>query len=256
MLSSESRTWAVWRDLSNPKASVIYPNSPLRDVACELRFPGEPVVETKRDEFFEKIRSGYPRVLVPNAQAGVAPALQHYRFQSDDRVRTISVALNSLAFSETTYSGHQSFATEFERLAGLFFSCFRSIQRLVRVGWRYVNFIPVPHKGTVLPVGEYLKESAEFPDAILAGAKTFDVQVEALNGDLVCRLHLASATGKAAESAQASGILLDVDTYSTAGGLDVGNFAECLRQCRETGKRRFESFITDNYREFLLGEEL
>jgi len=96
----------------------VYPNSPLSDVACEARFPGEMRVECERYRFWDEIREQYPHIMVPHALEGQAPALQHYRFKSDD-ARCVSVALNSLAYSEAKYRGHKLFIAEFLRLVDI-----------------------------------------------------------------------------------------------------------------------------------------
>jgi len=48
--------------------SEIYPNSPLIEVIFEIKFPGEPVVECRRDIFYELVREDYPKVLVPSTK--------------------------------------------------------------------------------------------------------------------------------------------------------------------------------------------
>jgi uncharacterized protein (TIGR04255 family) len=110
----------------------VYPNSPLTDVVCEIRFPGELEVECNRHVFWERVRSTYPHILVPMVEDGKPPALSHYRFRDEQASRHVAVALNSLAFSETKYSGHVLYIQEFCRLAEIFHDCFPKIDKVSR----------------------------------------------------------------------------------------------------------------------------
>ncbi|MCK5244887.1 MAG: TIGR04255 family protein, partial [Desulfobacterales bacterium] len=55
------------------KITEVYPNSPLVEVVCEVRFPGELAIECRRDEFYEKIRDRYPTILFPKAGDSLSP---------------------------------------------------------------------------------------------------------------------------------------------------------------------------------------
>ena len=75
----------------------------------ELRFAGEPAIECRRDEHLAMIRREFPKVGVPNAEIGQAPALQPYQFKSDDDHEPVMVAINRFAYSTKRCDGFAKF---------------------------------------------------------------------------------------------------------------------------------------------------
>ena len=240
----------------------VYPNSPLVDVVCEIRFPGEMQVECDRHVFWNRIRDRYPHIMVPRVQEGQALALQHYRLQSQDRKRTISIAINSLAFSETTpYSGHVAFMQEFSDLANLFHQCYPGISTVKRVGWRYINVIPFSRAGELVPVDQFLKVNIALPGNLFVTSKIFDARFESLveDGTVITRLAVVNRKDELKEGERPpteGGILLDIDYGIEQGKLKFEDSAKYLDKARLRGRTIFEEIITDQYREYLRGNNL
>ncbi|GAG28299.1 unnamed protein product, partial [marine sediment metagenome] len=90
---------AAKRSRRKTSEPTLYPNSPLAEVVFEIRFPGEPAVECRRDDFFALVRQDFPKVWVPNIEAGQAVALQSYHFKSEDDKETLMVAINRFAYA-------------------------------------------------------------------------------------------------------------------------------------------------------------
>jgi hypothetical protein len=148
---------------------ALYPNQPLSDVACEVRFPGEMQIECNRHLFWDQIRSDYPKIMVPFAKDGHPPALQHYRFRSETGNRTVAIALNSLVYSEGKYRGHKLFIAEFVRLVELFRATYPKISKPNRVGWRYINHLTFSREGGLTPVGRLVKLIPDLPAKYVCG---------------------------------------------------------------------------------------
>jgi uncharacterized protein (TIGR04255 family) len=229
----------------------IYPNSPLVNVACELRFAGEIEVETQRHVFWGKIRDDYPNVFVPAAVIGQPPALQHYQFGTDDKSRLVAVALNSLAFGETKYSGHCSFIKEFSRVAKIFAECYPQIDKLKRVGWRYINIIPFQREDGLVPVGRFFKTKAKLPFDVLARAKNFDARFESEHDGGVAVIRLAVVTNVQMPGIEA--IQCDLDYAYEGKNLRMRNFATKIESARKCCRSIFEELVTVQYRSYLRG---
>lgn len=227
----------------------LYPNSPLRDVACEIRFPGEMEVETNRHVFWNKIRERYCDILVPKAQLDIAPALQHYRFRDSQRQRLLGVALNRFAFSESEYSGHESFIGEFFSLADTFCSCYPGLTKLNRVGWRYINVIPYVREGAFVPVAKFLKAELSIPQPVFPECSGFDIRISAHQSPKV-NVRIASTAHP--EYA----ILLDIDVVFEEQAIPFDDYKGRVQAAREVGRHQFEELITDDYRQYLRGDEL
>jgi uncharacterized protein (TIGR04255 family) len=239
----------------------IYPNSPLTDVVCEIRFPGELEVECNRHVFWDKIREHYPHILVPQAELGKPLALTHYRFRDEAGNRHVSVALNSLAFSESKYSGHVNYIQEFARVADIFHKCFPKIDRVSRIGWRYINVIPYAREAGLVPVGQFLNARVLLAEETLKAPKVFDIRVESAIDEGTVIVRLATITRKDGtpskdNAASQEAILLDIDFGFENSELRFKDYKKCIDQARRHNRSLFERLVTDDYRKYLRGETL
>lgn len=239
---------------SAAREDEIYPNSPLTDVACEVRFCGEMQVECERHRFWDKIRTEYPKILVPFPKEGQATALQHYRFRTDTDDRTVSVALNSLAYSETKYRGHDKYLAEFERLVGLFRETFPKLGAVKRVGWRYMNLMPFTAENGLLPLNRFLKFQLDLPSKLFERTARLDFQWVGRHQDFTTTVRLANVARK--DLVGQEGLLLDIDYAKDEGISGWDDVLSLLKKARAAGRQSFEDMITDDYREYLRGKTL
>ncbi len=114
---------------------------PVYEVTAELRFPGDARIPAWRAQLQQRIRSDYPNLLVPHAKPGEAPAMQHFRFANEAGTRSVDVAIHSLAVMTREYPGWRSFRTDVLRYWGLLRDDL-GVQRLTRIGLKYVNHFP------------------------------------------------------------------------------------------------------------------
>jgi len=115
-------------------------NSPLVQATLEITFPGEPAVLTRIDEYYQSIREEYSALWVPNAQIGVAPALQPWEFKSQSGKRSVGISVNTFSFRVEDYVDYLSFRQSALPLAQRFCDQF-GIQKMNRLAARYVNNI-------------------------------------------------------------------------------------------------------------------
>lgn len=230
-------------------ADPIYPNAPLVEAVFEIRFPGEPSIECRRDQFFERVRSEYPTVLVPKVQAGQAPALGPYHFKRPDGQASVMTAINRFAFSTKKYEGFRLFKTEALRLIRIFSEMF-SIGKLNRTGLRYINVIPFVREQDRFPLSDYLNLSVKLP-------RSFPEQSKYLNISFVSPTDAGSVTTRIepllAEDQSHEAILLDFD-YAMETDLHIRDIERYIDQSHRHTKEMFEEVITDHYRKYLQGE--
>lgn len=232
----------------------VYPNQPLSDVACEVRFRGEMQVECERHLFWEEIRSSYSDILVPQLQEGQAVALQHYKFRDPSTSRVVAVALNSIAFSEGKYSGHKAFIGEFARLLAIFRKLYPKLGQITRVGWRYVNVMPFSREDGLVPFGRIFKLDVSLPSDMFKRTANIDLKWtgKAPEGDVIIRLSDVEQKNLPEQEA----MILDID-FSRAnpdiGWEAVKGTIEDVRRCCRC---IFEGMITDEYRTYLRGQTI
>jgi uncharacterized protein (TIGR04255 family) len=229
----------------------IYPNSPLVEVVFEIRFPGEPAVECRRDEFYAAVREEYPEVLVPEIQAGGAPALQPYRFGKLDRSAGIMLAIDKFAYYARKYPGYKEFEREFLRVLSKFHELFR-LEKLKRTGWRYINIIPFTREGGNIPLKRFLNFAVSLPQSI-------SDQHENLSVTLISRMDNYSVTTKLesiiSSDLSREALLLDFDCASDK-DLLFSKREMYIEESHKIARNLFEGLITDSYRKYLRGEEI
>lgn len=232
----------------------VYPNAPLVEVVCEIQFNGELEIEARRHEFWDKLRDDYPKWLVPRSGTDDRPlALQHYRFRTEDGIRTILIAPNSFGFSVTEYGGHQAFFKEFARLYKVFAETFPKIDKLNRIGWRYVNIIPFVREKGLIPIENFLKLELGLPEQVPSRYEKIDLNLTATrdNNDSVI-VKLANVQKNTGEE----GLLLDIDYGKKGDSLRFKELKKHLKDGHDHSRNLFENFITDAYRQYLRGKQL
>lgn len=231
----------------------LYPNQPLIEVVCEIKFAGEPVIEARRNEFYEEIRKLYPLLYVPTATAGISPALQHYRFEREDRAAGAMLTINSFCYFEKNYSGAQSFQKELLRLFNKASNLFK-FRKYTRVGWRYINGIPFTRENGIVPVGRFFKDFPQLPAALGNKYEHIGLRADIPMGNINVTIHFESVT-----HAQKGDdvFLVDIDTYikqAKAEQLASTSIPETVHKLHSVARAFFEDSITDKYREYLKGE--
>jgi uncharacterized protein (TIGR04255 family) len=234
------------RAMEKPDSEAPYPNAPVQEVVFEIRFPGEPAIECKRDLFFDRVRGEFPEVHVPTFQPGErqAVALMPYHFKSADRSRSILTALNLFAFASSRYLGFHAFRDEASRWLKEFAAFFK-IGRLTRTGLRYINLIPL------LPdsrASDLLKVKVALGDYPAASVRNLVLGLEIPRPAGVLNMRLAPWP-----DSKVSQLVLDFD-YAKTENLSIANIEEYLDESHDETKRLFEGLLTDSYRTYLKGE--
>lgn len=238
--------------LSSKIKSEVYPNSPLVEVVFEIRFPGEPIVECKRDVFFDFVKKDYPQVLVPQIKENVFVALQPYRFEKADKSAGIMLAINRFSYYDRKYSGFASFEREVLNLTGKFKKSFPKINDLARIGFRYVNIIPFTREEGTIPADKFLNLKLQLPAMVSEKFDNLSIGfvVKAEDKTITTRIETLTAIDQNRES-----ILLDIDCARET-DLSIKSIEKHLKDSHKCAKRLFEELITDNYRMFLRGQSI
>lgn len=234
--------------MSKKLTSEIYPNSPLVEVIFEIRFPGEPVVECRRDTFYELVRKDYPKVFVPSANLGLEP----YRFEKEDESSGIMLAINKLSYYSRKYPGFKEFRKEVIKLITSFRKAYPKISKLNRTGFRYVNIIPFTREEGIVPMDKFVNLKIQAPSSIPDKYDKISIGFvsKRSSGSVTTRVESMSAAEKSAEA-----ILLDID-YAKEKNLSISNYRKYLDISHQNARQLFEDLITDRYRMYLRGETI
>lgn len=214
---------------------------------------GELAIEAIRPKFQNHVREHYPNLMVPGAQQGIAPSLQPIRFESNDKLSGIQLAINSFSYYTRRYPGHEVFIDNLNRLVEEFLSMIGSIQ-VTRIGWRYINAIPFTRENHLLPLNRYFCANKYFGN-VLDGSFS-DVNFNALKplGDK--QLNIKIETASTNTEPYSESILLDIDVYDLfEPSISTKKFSlvSSIKSVHDTAYDIFESMISETYREYLKG---
>ena len=234
-------------------AGPLYPNQPLVEVTTEVRFNGELAIEALRPNFQNHVRKHYPNLMVPGAQQGIAPSLQPIRFESDDKLSGIQLAINSFSYYTRQYPGHEIFIKNLNQLVEDFLSMIGSIQ-VNRIGWRYINAIPFTRENGLLPLNRYFCVNNYFGNML--DESFSDVNFSALKPLDGKQLNIKIETASTKIEPYSESILLDIDVFDLfEPPVNTKQFSliEGIKSVHDTAYGVFESMISKTYREYLRG---
>jgi len=228
----------------------IYPNSPLVEVVYEVRFRGDMQVQCQMDRLWAELRSEYPKIHVPGPGAKPQPA--PYRWENEDATCGIMVGINRLSYFAREYPGFARFSEAFSRAHELFMRCFPAVDVSTRRGWRYINLIPfVRGSDQQLPIDFYLQHPPADSSACKGPMVQLDTKSVSLDGSLRQLLHVQSVR---TERDSTDAFRLDIDCALEAPGTfaDAASEMEILHR---RGREVFEELITNEYRQYLRGDD-
>lgn len=231
------------------KKNEIYKNAPLVETVFEIRFPGEPAIECNRDKFYEKIRDIYSKVLIPRSFEGKAMTSEPYKFERVDGNNGIMLSINKMAVYCKKYERFKLFKKEAMRIFSIFGELFK-VQKLNRIGLRYINIIPFTREKNIIPLNNYLNIKIDLPKSIPTDFKNLNIifvsQTE--GGSITTRIEPVVSPDQTQEV-----IILDFD-YAKEENLNFGSIDKYLDESHQHTKYLFEELITDDYKKVMRGE--
>ncbi|KAA3596709.1 MAG: TIGR04255 family protein [Candidatus Scalindua sp. AMX11] len=229
----------------------VYPNSPLVEVVCEIRFPEELSIVCRTNDFYDKIRDNYPNILVPQKGGLLAGALPTYRFENQDQNSGIMLAINRFSYYEKEYSGHKPFIKEFIRLTKIFGEMF-TLKHVNRLGWRYINAIPFTREDGIVPLQQFINFDLNLPGEVSRKYENFSFTFisRVTNGTITTKIESVARSDEQQEA-----ILLDFD-FANVKKLTFSNIKDKVNEAHNQARNLFENYITDEYRQYLKGETI
>ncbi|MCH7680000.1 TIGR04255 family protein [candidate division KSB1 bacterium] len=229
----------------------VYPNSPLIEVICELRFKRNLRIESQRHDFYEKIIEKYVHILVPNFSSTTPVSLIPYKFENEIRDAGVRLAIDKFSYYNKKYVGHKEFMKEFMRLFDIFSKTY-SIDSPTRLGWRYINVIPFTRESGLIPLSDFFDLKCSFSESQMTNFENLDIvfvtKVE--NGSITIKLQTAMDS-----KSQQEVFVFDIDFAKTE-KLSLKSIENNMQQAQNQARLLFENSITDKYRDYLRGEKI
>ncbi|HET6453039.1 MAG TPA: TIGR04255 family protein [Armatimonadota bacterium] len=227
------------------------PNAPLVEATFELRFPGEPRVLAHIDEYYDAVREDFPEVFVPNAQAGIAPALQPWEFKKEDGSRWLGISINCFAVHVQDYLDYGDFRSLAIPLAEKFCEIFR-IAHITKVGARYSNRIVLLRMpGEPIKLSNYLNLGFTLPETVDASTlEDIRLQFAIRREDaqlIIALCHVREYL------AQPESLILDLDC-GIVEQVSSDKFAQYLDKVHSYIEDLFAALAADSYLRYMKGE--
>lgn len=258
--------------LFSDRPRTHYPNAPVHEVICQLRFPTILTINNVEPaDFQEKIRDTFPQYArrqdvpppqpVPAGAAGVpkAAAVTNYHFISEDNLWKLNLTKDFIALSTIRYTGWEEFARHLDKALAAFIQTYKPAY-FQRVGLRYVNLISRKRLGledtpwTDLLTSAYtatLNQPDVREEDVLNCSTDFQLKL-----DNSCRAKVHAGLGriqvKAPNVPQDPEVkfIFDMD-LSMSGNVPCTMAAGALETLHIHGGRIFEGAITDELRDAL-----
>ena len=238
---------------------------PLSEVAFEISFPRQFLVENKIAEYQKEVEKDYPNSsdefivrLPPVVAFGKAPRkdtsgltpVRSFVFQNPDGSRKINLSVVNLNFLVTNYKDFEDYKNALLPVLSAGIRIFE-LNRVERIGLRYINRISIPIERGVLGYQDYVRSAIDlspFTDKQLTHFLT-EVRLE-----LGTQRHFTVRGGLLpAESDTADRIfLLDLDCYSeeavTATEQDLPTM---LEEFHDSIEAQFIQSVTEKYWKYM-----
>ncbi|MFH0899105.1 MAG: TIGR04255 family protein [Pseudomonadota bacterium] len=235
---------------------VIFDESPLEEVICQLRFnPILKIATTPPAEFQEAVRKSFPVVtqeqgvqvaLVDGVPLLATPRESAWQFKTPDEQWTTSLTSTFIALKTATYQDFDHFLDRLVSVVGSFEKVYEP-SFYVRVGLRYVNRFFLPReKGQPVRWQQVLNEhiASVYGDPVLgdgiAEAKHHLV-LQMSRGQLGWRYSKDSGQS---EGRPTERFTLDFDHF-VAGQIPCDDIVDLLRGFNDTVYRLFRWCLTD-----------
>lgn len=224
--------------------SELYKNAPLIEAVFEITFPPELSIETKRDEFYKKIRDEFPEINLPLQTDQEPYPLKNYLFRDTKREKGIAYSINKFSYHCYKYYGFARFKEDSLKYLKMFAEYF-GIRNLERTGLRYVNHMPILSEDGVIPIERYLDFGYKLPNSIPEKYSFLHTVVFVKLGE--GNLRILIQYQKLPDALQTEIILLDFD-YFLEGKLSFSNIETYLDDSHKHTKKVFEDLTTEEYK--------
>lgn len=146
---------------------ITFSKAPLREVILEIKFPADMSAACRRDEFYNEIRKDYPIVTLPKLSSlEQNPFAQPSQYTTEDGTRIITCTSETFSFGTSKYESFALFKNECLRLLTIFLDKYKTINKITRIGFRYINHIGIKRSDDKIDLKPYLNFNFLLPNSL------------------------------------------------------------------------------------------
>lgn len=152
--------------INTMQRNLIFSKAPLKEVIFEITFAPNISAACRKDDFYSEIIKEYPEVVFPNITFEQHPFAQPVQYINSEKTKKITCSSQSLSLSTIKYEGFTIFKDESVRLIERFLQKYPTIQSIKRIGFRYINQIPIERKNEKIEFSDILNFNFTLPTPI------------------------------------------------------------------------------------------
>jgi uncharacterized protein (TIGR04255 family) len=202
-------------------------------------------------EVQEELGREYSQFGREEVQSPNAPTAVNYVFSNPTLGRIVKLWEDRFAIIFTRYGTFERFKAEVIERAQRFCEMFR-IERLTRIGLRYINNIPIPGNGGTFPLSRYVRLYINLARIESAQMKQFAMEVLMQKDD--CLLNARSAFLIQPPSSQERIYVLDFDA-SVVGEINLKELHVLLDRLHYHVQVEFLNHVTEEYKQQMRREK-
>lgn len=232
------------RTFSPEELEEIFPNSPLREVAFEIRFAPKLRVAAELWRLQEQLSNQYPIVAKETEVQPNGSLVEFAAFQSTQNARVIKVSHQSFLIAFTHYTSFEEYKAEVIKQTDLFCETF-DIDVFTRIGLRYVNEITLPDLNP-LTLTKYIRPIINFDSFPPETVNQFAIEMQLRHTKHPVTLRAALLSGSSWV------YVLDIDCHSGK-QTSAREWTNLLDQFHDSAQRIFLDHITEEYKQRMRG---
>jgi uncharacterized protein (TIGR04255 family) len=228
------------------------------DLHCEL-----PSSTDQKDLFrvHSLIKDSYPKQgelrtlttqVAPGSRITSEELVVGYRFANESETRVVLARRDGFSFSWLApYDHWEPFRAEARRLWDVYASALK-VDRVARVGVRYVNRIDIPvDAGMGVELDHYFRTGPRIAPELPQELKSFFVRLQLPLSHLNEGMLIVTQTALPPSSPQVISTILDIDAVVAGVSFGIPEAWDCVEKLRAEKNLAFEACITDRVRDLI-----
>jgi uncharacterized protein (TIGR04255 family) len=142
-----------------------FSKAPLVEAIFEVRYPLNLSVDTKKDVFFNSIKDIFPNINTPEPLPFEHHIIEPMAYYSVDGTENLSCSVSKLSYITRSYQTFHGFKERVIKYSGILDKVC-GVNKVNRIGLRYINHIQIAKEGEGIPINKYLKFNFNLPESI------------------------------------------------------------------------------------------
>ena len=221
----------------------VFPNNPITEVAFEIRFPTNLRIIPRIYEVQEWLGLDYSKINREEITGPGTPTVITYQFSNPKLEKSVKIWEERFAVIYSKYDSFESFKAECLERSVAFFYMFR-IERLMRVGLRYVNNISIPSEDGIYQIARCVRPYTDLSRLKNVSLNQFGLQISTRKDERNLLIRNLFAPQDPSQAVY----ILDTDAFFE-NAVKVNELGSILDDLHHDTQVEFLSHVTEDYKQ-------